>query len=95
MVVVSSMAVPSLGLDVLLALLLGRSPGLGGRDQPEIPAMLVMEASRHSAAQLQPVLLELPHPLPLSVAWPGGLPCPWNRGTVDTVACREATRGKR
>jgi hypothetical protein len=20
---------------------------------------------------------------------------PWNRGTVDTVACREATRGKR
>jgi hypothetical protein len=32
---------------------------------------------------------------PLSVAWPGGLPCPWNRGTVDAVACREATRGKR
>ena len=30
-----------------------------------------------------------------SVAWPGGLPCPWNRGTVDTVACRETTRGKR
>jgi hypothetical protein len=29
------------------------------------------------------------------VAWPGGLPCPWNRGTVDTVACRESTRGKR
>jgi hypothetical protein len=28
-------------------------------------------------------------------AWPGGLPCPWNRGTVDTVACRETTRGKR
>src|SRR5215217_2724740 len=20
-------------------------------------------------------------------AWPGGLPCPWTRGTVDTVAC--------
>src|SRR5512132_3286198 len=33
--------------------------------------------------------------LPLSVAWPGGLSCPWNRGTVDTVACRESTRGKR
>jgi hypothetical protein len=33
--------------------------------------------------------------LPLSVAWPGGLPCPWNRGTVDTVACRKAIRGKR
>src|SRR5215204_4347534 len=30
-----------------------------------------------------------------SGAWPGGLPCPWTRGTVDTVACREATRGKR
>ena len=26
---------------------------------------------------------------------PGGLPCPWNRGTVDTVACRKSTRGKR
>ena len=22
---------------------------------------------------------------------PDGLPCPWNRGTVDTVACREST----
>src|SRR5512133_253811 len=33
--------------------------------------------------------------LPLPGAWPGGLPCPWNRGTVDTVACRESTRGKR
>src|SRR5215216_3244194 len=33
--------------------------------------------------------------LPLSDAWPGGLPCPWNRGTVDTVACRKAARGKR
>jgi hypothetical protein len=30
--------------------------------------------------------------LPLPVAWPGGLPCPWNRGTVDAVACRETTR---
>jgi hypothetical protein len=33
--------------------------------------------------------------LPLPVAWPGGLPCPWTRGTVDTVACRKAARGKR
>jgi hypothetical protein len=33
--------------------------------------------------------------LPLPDAWPGGLPCPWNRGTVDTVACQQATRGKR
>jgi hypothetical protein len=33
--------------------------------------------------------------LPLPVAWPDGLPCPWNRGTVDTVACRETARGKR
>src|SRR5215203_1960490 len=33
--------------------------------------------------------------LPLPVAWPGGLPCPWNRGTVDAVACRETARGKR
>jgi hypothetical protein len=31
----------------------------------------------------------------LSVAWPGGLPCPWTPGTVDTVACRKAARGKR
>jgi hypothetical protein len=22
--------------------------------------------------------------------WPAGLPCPWNRGTVDAVACRES-----
>jgi hypothetical protein len=33
--------------------------------------------------------------LPLSGAWPDGLPCPWNRGTVDTVACHQAARGKR
>jgi hypothetical protein len=57
--------------------------------------VLVVEAAGHSAAELQPVLLELPHLLPLSVAWPGGLPCPWNRGTMDTVACRESPRGKR
>src|SRR5215218_3449703 len=25
--------------------------------------------------------------LPSWIAWPGGLPCPWTRGTVDTVAC--------
>ena len=28
-------------------------------------------------------------------AWPGGLPCPWNRGTVDTVTCSKAASGKR
>jgi hypothetical protein len=33
--------------------------------------------------------------LPLPVAWPGGLPCPWTRGTVDTVACCKTTRDKR
>jgi len=33
--------------------------------------------------------------LPLPGAWPGGLPCPWTRGTVDAVACRKTTRGKR
>src|SRR5215211_7437788 len=32
---------------------------------------------------------------PSWIAWPGGLPCPWTRGTVDTVACRKAARGKR
>src|SRR5215207_4935565 len=37
----------------------------------------------------------LGHGVPVPVAWPGGLPCPWNRGTVDTVACHQATRGKR
>jgi hypothetical protein len=36
----------------------------------------------------------LGHGVPLPVAWPGGLPCPWTRGTVDTVACREAAGGK-
>jgi hypothetical protein len=30
-----------------------------------------------------------------SDVWPGGLPCPCTRGTVDTVACRKAARGKR
>jgi hypothetical protein len=25
--------------------------------------------------------------LPSWIAWPGGLPCPWTRGTVDTEAC--------
>jgi hypothetical protein len=57
--------------------------------------VLVVEAARHAAAQLQPVLFELPHACPFLIAWPGGLPCPWNRGTVDTVACRKAARGKR
>src|SRR5215218_8079128 len=33
--------------------------------------------------------------LPSWIAWPGGLPCPWNRGTVDTVACQQSPRGKR
>src|SRR4030095_7436071 len=37
----------------------------------------------------------LGHGASLLNAWPGGLPCPWTRGTVATVACREATRGKR
>ena len=32
---------------------------------------------------------------PPGIGWPGGLSCPWTRGTVDTVACRKATRGKR
>jgi hypothetical protein len=31
--------------------------------------------------------------LPL-VAWSDGLPCPWTRGTMDAVACRESTRGQ-
>jgi len=33
--------------------------------------------------------------LPSWIAWPGGLPCPWNLGTVDTVACQETAGGKR
>src|SRR5215211_773120 len=37
----------------------------------------------------------LGHGASLLNAWPGGLPCPWNRGTVDTVACCKTTRGKR
>ena len=31
--------------------------------------------------------------LPISVTWPGGLPCPWTRGTVDTAACQETAGG--
>jgi hypothetical protein len=27
------------------------------------------------------------HTILVKTVWPGGLPCPWNRGTVDTVAC--------
>jgi hypothetical protein len=30
--------------------------------------------------------------LPSWIAWPGGLPCPWNRGTVDT---RDPAGGQR
>src|SRR4030095_4376048 len=37
----------------------------------------------------------LGHGASLLNAWPGGLLCPWTRGTVDTVACHQATRGKR
>jgi hypothetical protein len=29
--------------------------------------------------------------IPLLNAWPGGLLCPWTRGTVDAVACQEST----
>ena len=56
--------------------------------------VLVVEAAGHAAAQLQPVLLELPHACLLV---PGRAVCPGlgTRGTVDTVACRKAARGKR
>src|SRR5512132_2590 len=37
------------------------SLGLGRLEEPEVPGVLVVEASGHSAAQLQPVLLELLH----------------------------------
>jgi hypothetical protein len=48
--------------------------GLGGLDEPKIPAVLVMEAAGHSAAELQPVLLELPHAYPFRL--PGRAVCP-------------------
>jgi hypothetical protein len=32
---------------------------------------------------------------PAAIERLGGLPCPWTRGTVDTVACGKAARGKR
>jgi hypothetical protein len=35
-----------------------------GLDEAEVSAVLVVEAPRHSAAQFQPVLLELPHACP-------------------------------
>jgi hypothetical protein len=72
--VASGMCVPSLGLGVVLALLLGWSFGLGGLDQPEVSAVLVVKAPRHSAAQLQPVPLELPHACPFLL--PGRAVCP-------------------
>ena len=55
--------------------------------------MLVMEAARHAAAQLQPVLLDLPHACLLCLAGRSALPL--DRGTADTVACQQAARGKR
>src|SRR5215213_3542809 len=73
-VVASGMCVPSLGLGVVLALLLGWSFGLGGLDEAEVSAVLVVKAPRHSAAQLQPVLLELPHACPFLL--PGRAVCP-------------------
>src|SRR5919108_4631956 len=33
-------------------------------------------------------------PAPFWDVWPGGLLCPWTRGTVDALACREAAGGK-
>jgi hypothetical protein len=36
----------------------------------------------------------LGHGVPLPGAWPGGLPCPWTRGTVDTVACQLGHQGQ-
>src|SRR4030095_10983334 len=45
-----------------------------GLDEAEVPGVLVVEAARHSAAQLQPVLLELPHVCPFLV--PGRAVCP-------------------
>jgi hypothetical protein len=63
-----------LGLEVVLALLLGRSFSRCGLDLAEVPAVLVVEASRHSAAELQPVLLELPHACPFLL--PGRAVCP-------------------
>jgi hypothetical protein len=35
----------------------------------------------------------LGHAASLLNAWPGGLPCPWTRGTVDTAPCHQAARG--
>jgi hypothetical protein len=66
--------------------------GLGFLEESEVPGVLVVESACHSAARLQPVLLELPHAGLLLPGRAGGLPCPWNRGTVDAVACRETTR---
>jgi hypothetical protein len=48
-----------------------------------------------SSVRLPAKLGCLGHDSALLNAWPGGLPCPWNRGTVDTVAWHQAARGKR
>src|SRR4029453_9962300 len=47
--------------------------GRRGLAQPEVAAVLVVEASCHSAAEFQPVLLELPHACLLV---PGRAVCP-------------------
>jgi len=47
--------------------------GPGCLDESEVPGVLVVEAARHAAAQLQPVLLELRHACLLV---PGRAVCP-------------------
>ena len=71
----------------------------------DVPARRVAWTSRDSGAAGSGVCTPRGGPTPASpartgacrspVAWPGGLPCPWTRGTVDTVACCKAARGKR
>jgi hypothetical protein len=55
-------------------LVLGRCLGRCGLDMTEVPAVLVVEASGHSAAEFQPVLFELPHVCPFLL--PGRAVCP-------------------
>jgi hypothetical protein len=58
-VVMSACASPPIGLGVVLALLLRCSFGRSCLDQPEVPAMLVVEASRRSAGLPRAVVDEL------------------------------------
>ena len=69
--------------------------GLGCLDEPEVPGVLVVEAARHPAPSSSQSCSNCRMSAPFRL--PGWAVCPalGTRGTVDAVACQQATRGKR